>query len=280
MTLETAAASAEPSASTDAAPASAAWHDVYGDDGRKVIEAKGWKSHADVLNSYRELERAFHGGVKRFTVPTQDTKDEEWGAIYDALGRPKDVAGYNVAAPKDLPKDFPYSADKVGALLNEAHAAGLNARQVEKLHGFIVRQNVEAWQSMQREREDAVKGEFDGLRKEWGKDFDTRSGRASAAAKMFAGEHADEVSGNPALMRMFDRIADAIRDDPGLKAQVAGSASALQTAREQSSGLMADSKFRDDLFGNNGSEAQRIAQRKWDEVNNRIAEEEMRAGNR
>lgn len=147
-----AAASAAAAAAAEAAPASAAGGDKGGaaadwtaglDDGAKaLLQVKGWKSPAEALKGYSELETLV--GVDKIAVPGKDAKPEDWTGVFRKLGMPESADKYQIPARQG--GDYT-EADKAfqGVLTPILHKAGITQRQLEAI--------VPAWNEMNAARE-------------------------------------------------------------------------------------------------------------------------------
>lgn len=75
------------------------WYEVAIPDGpaREVARSKKYAHPGVLANSYAELERinASRDDSKMIRVPDENAKPEDWNAVYEKLGRPKDINGYN-----------------------------------------------------------------------------------------------------------------------------------------------------------------------------------------
>lgn len=169
---------AEPAAPTETKPAApapgqsaGAWYDGLSADERAYISAKGWdkdgKGPADILKSYRNIERLRGVDAERL-VKIPDPKNlEEVSAFRAKLGVPDTVDGY-INHEVETPTG-PLRADLIAAISHkigatpDQHAALLDAT------GELVRD------LFKTEAEDAARrnaAELVDLKKEWGPKFD------------------------------------------------------------------------------------------------------------
>ena len=68
------------------------WYDAFPEDVRGLVQNKGWQSPVDAIQSYTNLEK-FLGADKAgrgLVLPKDDAGADEWGQVYDRLGRPAD----------------------------------------------------------------------------------------------------------------------------------------------------------------------------------------------
>ena len=78
-----------------------AWYGGYAEDIRGFVENKGWKDPSDAITGYINLEK-YLGADKAgrgLVLPKDDAATDEWGQVYDRLGRPKSPDEYKLPVP-------------------------------------------------------------------------------------------------------------------------------------------------------------------------------------
>src|SRR5215467_6320037 len=74
------------------------WYETAVPEGpaRELFKSKRYANPAIAAASYAELERinASRDDSKMIRIPDENAKPEDWAAVYEKLGRPKDVNGY------------------------------------------------------------------------------------------------------------------------------------------------------------------------------------------
>lgn len=111
---------------------------------RDWVETAGVKDVESLVKMARNSESLIG---KSFQKPGEDAKPEEWDAYYERLGRPKDVAGYELAPPEDMPEDLPYDTEFADKFAETAHKYGITTEQAKGLHDFYVNEMVTGYQS-------------------------------------------------------------------------------------------------------------------------------------
>lgn len=171
------------------------------------VANKGWQTPADLLNSYRNLEKAFGGRAdSTVTLPGQEAKPEEWNAVYDKLGRPADASGYNIPVPEGFgDKEF---SEKAGGWfhelgLSQKQGEALAAKWNEYVGGTVATQQAQAAQQFESENS--------ALRQQWGSAFDQNVNAARAATQSLGldAQSIDKIAGSlghKATMELFARI--------------------------------------------------------------------------
>lgn len=121
--------SSSPNGSTGAAAGAFDWGKVGLDpEALVLVNDRQWKGPADLITSYRHLERL--QGVppdRLLKLPTDKDPADSWTQVWDRLGRPKDAAEYKIPLPEGDPGDFA----KVMAPI--FHKANLTQTQVQTL---------------------------------------------------------------------------------------------------------------------------------------------------
>jgi len=155
------------------------WTSTFDDSTRGVIQTKGWKSPADVVGSYTNLEKLLGADKagRAIVPPKDDASPEDFAAFYNKLGRPETADGYKLPVPDGDPGEFAKTAS------TWFHEAGLNTKQAEALAG--------KWNEFQstiaanQHEELAQKAEIDiqELKKTWGDKFEANSELARRAIR-------------------------------------------------------------------------------------------------
>jgi hypothetical protein len=156
-------------------------------------------------------------GADKIPVPNKHATDEDWNAVYEKLGRPKNVADYKLNIPDAIKgdeagiKNFSESAHKLGLLPKQAEgvlkyyadlaSAAMNDANTKALTG---RKNAE-----------------DSLKKEWGAAYNQKLETAGRAFKEYIGPEfqnlilsdGTKLGDNPAIAKAFAKIAETIGED-------------------------------------------------------------------
>lgn len=214
MTEPTAAA---PGATT--APETAFdWKGSLGDAGASLlptVEAKGWKTPADVLKSYTELESAL--GRDKIVIPGPQAKPEDWDKVYTKLGRPEKPDAYGLKPIEGMPEGV-YDQKSAAWFAQTAHKAGLNPQQARTLHDEYVKLQVEGHNAkINAIRQSGEQGEAT-LKQEWGPAYDAKVQLSQRAAKAIGleAETIDKIEGAigfAGLMKMFSTIGEKMGED-------------------------------------------------------------------
>lgn len=156
-------------------------------------------------------------GADKIIVPGKESTDEDWGKIFNKLGRPEKSDGYALAKP-EIPEDMPWEDKDVLAFQDVAHKAGLLPKQTKDLFDWYNGIATEAFVGTQKATQEAYDGAVTSLKKEWGGAYDQKIEQAHAAVRAFAGEDdikaLDEGLGNdPRMIKLFAKIGAAVSED-------------------------------------------------------------------
>lgn len=145
-----------PEISQDEVSSQSLWGELSEDD-KATIGNKGFKTPADLLKSYRELEKS---SSTKFSIPKDDDKDA-WDKLYQRLGKPDDIKGYTL---KMLQADIPYEEDFKNTCLNY----GLNDKQATGIYNWYKDNQNKVTEQF---NEKSLKEQSE-IRELWGSDYD------------------------------------------------------------------------------------------------------------
>jgi hypothetical protein len=169
------------------------------------------------LSRYADVEALARGHIEarrlassRVILPGADADDAAWNNFYEAIGRPKDPAGYQIEVPDGADGTM---AEKFRPI---AHQLGLTPKQVAGLVGWnnelATALQGEATAAQQAKRDEGVAA-LEALKSELGTDYATKEKMAQDAARHFGveAETADklvEVLGDRKAVELFMRIGE------------------------------------------------------------------------
>ena len=174
---------------------------------------------ATLAKSYSHAQSLM--GKDRITVPESE---DDWGEVYDQLGRPADPSAYEFEKP-ELPEgvDANYSEDMERDFREKAYGLGLSQRQAKEAYQAIIAQRLEEIGQVQK---DAAREHEEGLavlRREQGDNFDAYLAEAKAGIRAFASpeyvEHLERTGegNNPQVIRMWAKVGREMRGDQRLE---------------------------------------------------------------
>ena len=220
------------------------WNAGFDEDTQAYVGAKGWQSPADLLTSYRNLEK-FAGGSKALVeLPGEDADPQKINDFYAKLGRPDSPDKYDLKMPADAD---PKVTEFYKSL---AHKHGLSAKQAVGLYGewneFITGLGQQSEADMQATSEREVLD----VKKEWGQAFEQNldAGRRAAAALGYDQSKLDAMEsklGTAETLRLFATLGSKMGEDSFAGGEREGSSFALSpaVAKQQIADLKLDNQF-------------------------------------
>lgn len=191
----------------------AAWMADLPPDLKGLVEAKGYRTPADVVQAYVQAERAV--GADKIPLPRDGVWDE---TARERLGIPPSAEGYALSRPA-LPQGVAWDETFEKAALPVAHELGLTPRQVQGLMDFYAGHQASTFAELGRARLAEQARATETLKAEWGPNFTARLAGAARAARYFGGEdlvamlEETGLGNDPHLVRAFARAADLLGED-------------------------------------------------------------------
>ena len=192
----------------------AQWFDAFPEDVRGLVQTKGWQSPVDAIQSYTNLEK-FLGAAKAgrgLVVPKDDASPDEWGQLYDKLGRPKSPDEYKLPIPEGD------TGEMSKAAAAKFHELGLTAKQAENLASWWNEQSQAAIAAQQNTVAQSAEQQMAQLQQEWGKDFDANIEAGRRAARQFGvGEEMltkmENALGTKEMLQFFAKVGKGMGED-------------------------------------------------------------------
>jgi hypothetical protein len=220
-------------------PAGAAeWTADLPEDSRGFVRNKGWAKPADLLDSYRHLERLV--GAERMALPRDENDRANWERVWNRLGRPEKPEGYKLPMPEK-------GGDKAlaKAFAERAHDLGLTAKQARGLTDWWNTAAKGGLDRAERQKQAREAAEIETLQAEFGTAFDGEAAAARRAAHLF-GFDAETLTriegaiGTAAMLRRFMAIGRALGEDRIEGGADSGFGPSVDAARARIEGLKAD----------------------------------------
>jgi hypothetical protein len=231
-------------AGDSAAGAAQPWYQSFPEDIRGFAENKGWQTPVDAIQSYANLEK-FMGADKagRGLVLPKDDNPEEWGQVYDKLGRPKTPQDYQLKVPENDTGEFAKTAAET------FHKLGLTTKQAQALSEWY---NQESQQMLSSQFEQSIQKqeqEMSELQREWGPQFDEKVAAGQRAAANFGVDaetlsKVESVIGTKQLLSFFSEIGKMIAEDSFVEGNQTGKFGVSpEAAKARISSLKADREW-------------------------------------
>jgi hypothetical protein len=219
------------------------WTSGLTPDLKQLVETKGYKSPADVVQAYAHAQRAI--GADKIPLP----KDGVWDDVARSkLGIPKSAEGYQLRRP-DLPHGVAYDEAFEKAALPVAHKLGLTPQQVQGLLDFYAGHQGQAFQTALRGRSGEETQSIAALQQEWGGSYDAKVSAAARAARYFGGQglvnflNESGMGNNTELVRTFAKIGSMMTEDTLKIGKSQGFSMTPDEARREANKLMASEAY-------------------------------------
>lgn len=121
-------------------------------------------------------------GAEKIAIPGKHASDEDWMGVYKKLGLPEKVEEYDIKINESATLDENF----VKSFKENAHKFGILPGQAQKLADWFSEINMASEGKYMEETKAKQQQEIDGLKAEWGKNFDANLSRAKLVLKNFA----------------------------------------------------------------------------------------------
>lgn len=182
--------------------------------------ANQFASPTDVVKTALELRQKLSTSVQ---VPAADADPAKRLEVFNRLGRPETVDGYELVPPENLPDWVSFEDESVQAaqrsFLEAMHGTGATQEIVDAAFGWYWNHLSESESARDRVLEDEFANAEAGLRREWGRDFERNLEHAGRAVAAFGGQDLGDtleqfgLANHPAVIRAFARVGRTIGED-------------------------------------------------------------------
>lgn len=270
-----------PAAGTGGAPAAGAgaggaatggtdWTSTLNDDSKAFIANKQFKGPADLLDSYRNLEKLVGAADKVVKIP--DSMDSPEGrAFMERLGAPKEAKDYNLAFAPENNTD-PKFVESLGAAF---HEAGVPKTAAEKIVAKISAYQADAKKAALDAYQSKFKDAEATLKKDWGAaEQQNRNIAAEAMRTMgFTTKEVDSISftlGHDRTMKLLHKLGVSVGEASFHAGRGESGVLEPANAMAQQKALMQDAEFRTKLLAGDVE-----ASRKWENLGKQAAPGEI-----
>lgn len=181
------------------------------------------KPVSEVLKSFKNAQ-SLVGGEKLVIPAGKLDTPENWAYVFDKLGRPKDIEGYQVDNTL-YPDGFKVDAEREKAFKEVAHSLGLLPAQVKGLYEWNAKAEIAAINALNQAENKRAEETEEALRRELGtKDrYDEYVNGAKAALNRFGGapeeikSFIDKFGNDPLVIKVFGNVAKNMMEDAVLR---------------------------------------------------------------
>lgn len=271
-----AAPSSTAAAATGTTPAPS-WTDGFSDDQKGYVGNKGYKSAADLVDSYRGLEKLMGGPKDRLLALPERFYDDtgkltpEGRAVRERLGAPKESKDYNLLSPKE--GGDPKLLEHFRGLF---HELGLPKSDAEKITGswnaYAEAQSVAAKEVAAA----SFKDQQTQLAKEWGAATEQNTNLAKEAVRAMGIKESQinalsAALGHVEAMKFLHKLGTQVREAPFIGGGKPDALLEPVNAKAQIKELINDKNF-----GKLLSSGDRDAQAKWQRLHEMAHPGELR----
>lgn len=180
---------------------------------QKFANEDGTYNVGKTLNSYIQLEK--HLGKDRISIPKETSTPEEWKATFTALGLPESVEAYDIK--NNIEEGFTADESLFNGFKNIAHEVGILPHQAQKVLDYYNEQSVTGHKASQVEAKAQAEAATEGLKQEWGQQYEMRKTNAVNALGQFVSQEeltAIQSKGlSPQMLKIFDGVAKGMGED-------------------------------------------------------------------
>lgn len=188
------------------------WNAGFDEDTNAYVSNKGWQNPADVLNSYRNLEKFVGGSKNLLEMPGENADEAALNNFFNKLGRPESADKYNFNIPDGG------DAQLTDWFRQTAHKNGLTDKQASAIFDAWNEMSMARVQSMQDEMKTNSEKDLENLRKEWGQGYDAQisAGKQAVKALGLTEEKLNEIEdkiGTSELLRLMATFGSKMGED-------------------------------------------------------------------
>ena len=213
------------------------------DDLRSDASLKDIKNVSELAKSFIHAQKMV--GAEKFVVPGKDATDDDWGKVYNQLGRPKDAESYGLK-PREGVAEGIISKEGVDGYAQFAHSKGFNTKQANAGLDFYTDMKIAEQAAKQEATDQRNAANIESLKTEFGNSFDKNVQIASSLVNNL--KNGDELrqeidkaglGTSPVVIKALVELASHFGEDrlEGLDKMNSGSAGSLtpeQAAEELS----------------------------------------------
>lgn len=246
------AASGTQQTGTQQTGATPSWNEGFDEDTSAYVTNKGWQSPADILSSYRNLEKFAGGSKNLLELPGVDADESALDSFYNKLGRPESPDKYGLKMPEN---GDPELADW---FKQNAHKAGLTDKQAASLFDAWNNLSSEKMGQIQQQMAQKSEQEMAELKKEWGQAYEQQidAGRRAVAALGYDEARLsalEDKMGTAEMMRLFSLVGSKMGEDTFEGGERSGTSFGVTPAmaKQQVADLKMDKQFMSEYLGGN-----------------------------
>jgi len=191
------------------------WKTSLPEDIRADKSLENIKDVSSLAKSYVHAQKLV--GSDKIPVPNKYATEDDWNAVYEKLGRPKDATGYKY----ELGEDVKINQDALKNFSDQAHKLGLLPTQANGIVKFYNDMAAQQQQDLDTTAENARQESETSLKKEWGQAYNQQTTKSAHVALQVFDEDflnknlADgtKLGDHPTFIKAFANLADKMGED-------------------------------------------------------------------
>ena len=151
-------------------------------------------------------------GADKIAIPGKHASEDDWMGVYKKLGLPEKIDDYKI----DIPESATIDENFVKQFKENSYKFGILPGQAQKLAEWFTSVNSEAENKWMTELKTKQEQEFNNLKNEWGKKFDSNLSRAQLAVKEFADADTIKyledtgIGNDPKIVRLLAKMGNKL----------------------------------------------------------------------
>ena len=186
--------------------------------------------------------------VGKKLAPGEFISEEHKKEFYQSLGVPESIDGYELTKPEGHPDDVPYDQNQVDWFANKALEYNLTKEQAQGLRNDFYQLQMEAVKNGQAELENEIAQEREGLKAEWGNDYEKNLELARLVLqKIDGGDVAEELGldNNPRFAKFMYAISQTMGEDTLISVGKGGGAATIAEIKDNIASLQTHQGYLD-----------------------------------
>lgn len=193
------------------------WKETLPEDLQNEPSLASIQDIASLAKSYVHAQKMV--GADKIVLPGENPTEDELNEFYTKLGRPETADKYELTRPQNIPENFPLSEDLEKGFRESAHKVGLTSKQTNDIYNWFINTELETYNNMKRESDDAVAAAEKQLRTDWGTAYDKNVDQVERLINTFGTDELKTVlkdsglNNNVHIIRFLGKITEQLSED-------------------------------------------------------------------
>lgn len=205
------------------------WTSTLGEEEKALLGIKGWKTPADPIKGYKELEKLV--GRDKLAMPKRDKDGNfdqaDFERVMSQLGRPKDPKEYKTSPNFKLPEGVTVDAKLQDDFKAKLHKAGFLPHQYALVMDELAVMLDRGTKAEKEAQEKAFNESMLNLRAKWGSAYEQKAKMANNVLATFSDKSkVDEIvrkyGNNPEIIELLANIGGSLSEESLVKVNMSG----------------------------------------------------------